>query len=455
MSVDYSEPKTRKLMWVIIFLVLCLAGTGGYYLYLQMSRIRIADFSDLTKNDVLDWMSENKVPEEQVVFQREYDDEIPADTVLSQSMAAEEILAEGDILTIVLSGGPDPEASFELPDFTGKNRKEAEAWFAERKFLSVTIDEKPDRTTEKDMFLAMNPEAGKTVRRKDTVIVTISSGYDPSLKDVTVADLSAISADEIKAWGAENQITVNISYEPHETIEKGLFVSQSVKAGDYLNFGDSVNVIFSAGKPVRIENQTGRAKEQAAAWINAVPLVPYYAEVYGEADPGIIISQTPSEGIKGEGSTITFYVSVGYVPIADQTGKSKETALSYIEWLNQEYNSSAKIRYEVTEKESDKPAGTVILQHLNGEMQSGTKYCSPGSIISFTIAKQAPPHVPDYSGWEEAQFLEQIEALGMTAGVRSTVYSNIIGEGRIISNDSGSKEPGSAINYIVSLGPQP
>ena len=457
MTDEFSEPKkkTRRLILIIIFLFLCLAGAGGYYLYTLMMRTKVADFKGLTKNDVLAWMSENSVPEEQVVFEREYDDDIEADIVLQQSIAAEEILAKEDVLTVTLSGGPDPEVTYELPDFTGKKRSEIESWFQERHFFTVTISEKPDRTISKDIFLSMNPEAGKTVKRKDTLIVTVSSGYDPSLKDVTLADLSGMSKDEITAWGNANQITMNITDEPSETVAKGEFVSQSVKAGDYLNYGDTVNVVFSAGKPVYIVNQTGKTKEEAAAWISAVDLVPWYAEVYGETDPGIIISQSPSEGVKGEGSTVTFYVSAGYVQIADQTGKTKDTALNYISWLNQEYNSSAKIRYEITEKESDKPAGTVILQHLNGDVQSGTKYCAPGSIVSFTVSKGMPAHVPDYSGWGEQEFLEQVEALGMKVGNRSTAYSSIIGEGHIISNDSGEKPAGSVINYIVSMGPDP
>lgn len=52
----------------------------------------------------------------------------------------------------------------------------------------------------------------------------------------------------------------------------------------------------------------------------------------------------------------------------------------------------------------------------------------------------------------ESDFKAYIEGLGLSLGIKSTEYSDSVGEGKIIKNDTGTYKKGDKVNYIVSLG---
>ncbi len=469
MRTDYSGGTTKILAGIAV--LLAAAVGGGFYYLIYSADTKLPDFAGKSRTEVLDWAGKNRIGEERITFEREYDEEKDADIVLSQSIPAGEVFADEDTLSVVLSGGPDPEKEFVLPDFAGKSRTEIETWFRDSRFSAVSYVTKAHRTIAEDIMTEMNPPAGATVKRKDAVVITISAGDDPSLKDVEVPDFSSYIKTEIESWGKTNRINITIKEEPSETITKGNFIRQSVKAGDTLYFDDPLEVVFSSGKPAAVENFVGKSKDQAAAWVGGTKFDGRFVEVYGDADPGLIVRQNPAGGTQGEEEPVWFYVSVGYVQIADNTGKTKDVALGFLSWTNEQYNSSANIRWEINEEFSKNPEGTVIAQYLNGELQKGTKYCSPGSIVSYTISKgdpdgTAPDTTPapaptqdsgaleNCAGWSEEDFLNRLAALSLSAGTRTAVNSSDTPAGHIISNEYGVKPAGTQISYTVSLGPE-
>lgn len=65
---------------------------------------------------------------------------------------------------------------------------------------------------------------------------------------VTVADFSTMTKEEIQEWCSTNKITCNITENYSDTIEQGLFVSQSSNANSTIYQGDKITVIYSLGK---------------------------------------------------------------------------------------------------------------------------------------------------------------------------------------------------------------
>jgi serine/threonine-protein kinase len=172
---------------------------------------------------------------------------------------------------------------------------------------------------------------------------------------------------------------------------------------------------------------------------------------------GYIILQDPGKGHRlSKGETIKVIVSKGAKKKAevvatapDLLGKSKESA----EYTIQQYGY---VVGSVTYIDSDKPADTVIDQDPKG----GTKL-EKGSAINIYLsngAKKSEVSVPMLIGMTENQALLALQDLGLYAGSIIRQYSNDAVAGMVIGQgvSAGTQlEQGSAVNIIVSLGPQP
>ncbi|HEY4227829.1 MAG TPA: Stk1 family PASTA domain-containing Ser/Thr kinase [Candidatus Limnocylindrales bacterium] len=82
-----------------------------------------------------------------------------------------------------------------------------------------------------------------------------------------------------------------------------------------------------------------------------------------------------------------------------------------------------------------------------------------GSVINLTMAiSPQGVAVPDLRGRIEQDAVNLIAAAGLTVGARTEDFDPFIPAGSVVSNDPGPNDvvlPGTAINYIVSKGPQP
>jgi beta-lactam-binding protein with PASTA domain/tRNA A-37 threonylcarbamoyl transferase component Bud32 len=82
-----------------------------------------------------------------------------------------------------------------------------------------------------------------------------------------------------------------------------------------------------------------------------------------------------------------------------------------------------------------------------------------GTTIELTMAiSPQGVGVPDLRGRVEADAVNIIAAAGLKVGTRTEAFDPFIPAGSVVSNDPGPNEvvlPGTAINYVVSKGPEP
>ena len=101
---------------------------------------------------------------------------------------------------------------------------------------------------------------------------------------------------------------------------------------------------------------------------------------------------------------------------------------------------------------SDSIAQGSVVWHGSGTYEKGETFnygLSLGKIPDDSV------NVVSKANATESEFKSYIEGLGLNLGTKSTEYSNTVGEGKIISNDTGTFKKGSKVNYKVSLGIQP
>lgn len=238
--------KSVKIILCGIFMGVIATATTIGLLAMNGSSVKVVNFVNQKKSDVEKWRKDNDIDASQIIYKYEYSEEKDKNVVLKQSLKAGESLNNDNDLKITLSNGADPSVTFELPDFTGKKEDEIKQWFKDKKFSNVVYKYEKNTEIEENTFISMDPAASTTVKRSDTVTVTICAPLEGA--EVSMIDMSSMSKDEINAWAEENKITIIYDEAYSDSIASGKVITTSVDANTIIHQGDTVTVTLSKGK---------------------------------------------------------------------------------------------------------------------------------------------------------------------------------------------------------------
>ncbi|SDB25423.1 PASTA domain, binds beta-lactams [Ruminococcaceae bacterium FB2012] len=172
--------------------------------------------------------------------EEEYDDNTEAGIVIKQSIALGEQADPGTEITITVSKGAAP---FEMINVVGKQQADAEKQLKD-KGLSVSIEFKKDNSQTKGKVLEQSIKAGTTVKRGDSVTLTVCS-HDETVK---VPDLSGKNKAEAEKALKQVGLKATFSEAYDEKVEEGKVISQNPKSGANAKDGSTVTVNISKGK---------------------------------------------------------------------------------------------------------------------------------------------------------------------------------------------------------------
>lgn len=238
--------KGVKIVLCGLFMGVIATATTIGLLAMNSSSVKVVNFVDQKKSDVEKWRKDNDIDASQVIYKYEYSEEKEKNVVLKQSLKAGESLNKDNDLKITLSNGADPSVTFELPDFTGKKEDEIKQWFKDKKFSNVVYKYEKNTEIEENTFISMDPAASITVKRSDTVTVTICAPLEGA--EVQMIDMLSMSKDAINAWAEENKITIIYDEAYSDSIASGKVITTSVDANTIIHQGDTVTVTLSKGK---------------------------------------------------------------------------------------------------------------------------------------------------------------------------------------------------------------
>lgn len=238
--------KSVKIILCGIFMGVIATATTIGLLAMNGSSVKVVNFVNQKKSDVEKWRKDNDIDASQIIYKYEYSEEKDKNVVLKQSLKAGESMNKDNDLKITLSNGADPSVTFELPDFTGKKEDEIKQWFKDKKFSNVVYKYEKNPDIEENTFISMDPAASTTVKRSDTVTVTICAPLEGA--EVSMIDMSSMSKDEINAWAEENKITIIYDEAYSDSIASCKVITTSVDANTIIHQGDTVTVTLSKGK---------------------------------------------------------------------------------------------------------------------------------------------------------------------------------------------------------------
>lgn len=221
-----------------------------------------------------------------------------------------------------------PGQRVNVPKVAGKSYKEAVAAFSS-KGLSATKKESYSDSVPSGRVLSTDPGAGTSIHPSTRVTVTVSAGVEK----VEVPDLSGKTEAQAKEALRKARLSYEVTTQYSESVKKGRVVTQSSKAGAWVEHDSAVKITISGGRePIKVPKVVGMWKNDAVSKLeDAGFTVSIEEEASDSVAKDAVISQDPEDGESSHRhDNVTIKVSTGndLVDVPNVLGKSTDDAES-------------------------------------------------------------------------------------------------------------------------------
>jgi len=218
-----------------------------------------------------------------------FNEDIPADRVLSSNPAGGGRLADGGTVIVEISKGPE---RYVVPNLVSLSIAEATNLLTP---LHLTLDSQTQvfsDTVPQGYIISTTPVAGSKLKRDSVVTAIVSKGIAP----IPVANYVGKSSDqalsELSAAGLKPVSKLAYS----DTVAAGLVISQTPVGGSNADKGTVVTLVVSQGpKTVTVPNVVGKTAADAGKAIEDVGLT-FKVNKLSTRGPGRVVGQTPAAG---------------------------------------------------------------------------------------------------------------------------------------------------------------
>lgn len=391
----YKDPNYKnqqRTKWILIivsgFILLALSVFG----YFWMNRVRVIDFVNQPISDLQTWAARNDLI---VQVEEIYSLEVSDNTIIEMTPVAGATISKGDVITVVVSMGADPDELIEVPDFTGSTYMDIQMWMDEVQATNMRISYEYSDTIASETYIRINFSNTNTTnssyRRKDYAIIYISRGPQVYEKNIEVQDwvstLTPLSTAQTWATSKEIKLTVNYVY---SALAPETIVSQSVAAKTMLAKNDTITLTVSKGLSVNVPDFKDKNMTDATTMVAELDLLENVnvdlIQMYNNTNAyGSYIWQDKDAGTRIDASVtkpfeMRVYYSLGKPFINTQVGSLESVLTSYFYNLNL---NSADLTYSVSYKNC-----TSITDPTKGEICYQSKfneYVNTSTHIDFIV----------------------------------------------------------------------
>lgn len=338
-----EKPKRHINPVVIVGAVVGLAvALGlGWFLFLRPS-IEMPNFVGKTQNDVGAWAKQQGVATSGIIFMEEFNFDYDNGQIASQSVEEGTNVGKDAKITFVLSKGANPDEKVALPDIASMNQSELKEWISKNKLTKTKITTEFSDTVEKDEVISFdlkNVDANDFTRGT-TLTIKVSKGPQPA-GTVTVEDFKDKDKAFVESWAKGKKVQLNVEEVYHDTVAKGLVISQSVESGKTMKEKEALTITVSKGKAISLPDFTKMNKEDLAAWKqNKDNSVIFVEKERYTNESKHVLEQSPKAGTSVEsGDVVTLTISIGKPRIKESyIGKSIQ---DLVDWTNAERHKGA------------------------------------------------------------------------------------------------------------------
>lgn len=253
-----------------------------------------------------------------------------------------------------------------VPSVVGQSRADAVAALEAAGFSAMVSGEEFSDEFAEGLVSRQAPEAGTKLREGGVVELWISKGT----KAVTLEDFVGWTAQEVRDWLAENELSGIEKSGKSDKVEAGRVFKQDPAAGTQVERGASITYWVSSGEPQStvpdLTNMT-QSEAEAALADAKLRLGTVTRRSSSSVAAGLVVSQDPPAGARiARGSAVNLVISSGS-PTPTPTSTSSPSDLVEVPNVYsmdpataQATLEAAGFRVALRRRTSDQPAGTVL-----------------------------------------------------------------------------------------------
>ncbi|HHW32208.1 MAG TPA: Stk1 family PASTA domain-containing Ser/Thr kinase [Clostridiaceae bacterium] len=239
-----NKRKEKLAVWMAIITSLAIISIFIYvgYRIFYPSFAREPDFivDNYVGKNIVEVKSELESMDITVEVKRVYDENIPTDVIISQSINDGQKVQRENLDTIVFEVSDGPERII-IPDLKSEDYRTAEAKLKNMK-LKVRIEEEHSETIANNLVTRTEPKADEEVKPGTIVIVYKSIG--PKITTVVVPSLTGKTRAEAQQLLIENKLSIGRILPEGIVSDVAKIAGQFPEAGTEVNEGTPVDLIF-------------------------------------------------------------------------------------------------------------------------------------------------------------------------------------------------------------------
>lgn len=191
----------------------------------------------------------------------EVESELAAGAVVSvqneqgQTVDVNSEIGIGNTLIVLISKGSgyDTASQTTVPDITGLDFSSAREQIKGNSLYIQKTELQSSETVPKGAVISQDTEAGSSVAAGTVVSVVVSSGKAPT---VIIPNILDMTEDEAREALENQKLTVKVSYEESDLVEKGKVIRCTPQVNEEVKEGSEIEIVVSSGRKVKTTKST-------------------------------------------------------------------------------------------------------------------------------------------------------------------------------------------------------
>ncbi|MDL2211751.1 PASTA domain-containing protein [Erysipelotrichaceae bacterium OttesenSCG-928-M19] len=344
---NYTLNKRRQRLSYLIGALVSLIIVISLVVWLNI--VKVPNLVDKDLNQVKSWAQKSNI---NLIISESYSNKKDENIVVEQEKKQGSRIFKRSDFEITVSIGADPDEKIEVPNLVYMNLESINNWIADNKLDNVELKGVHSSKHDKDSVISVSYEGDlvseNNYYRKDKMIIKISKGKASLAKNIIVPDFKTTDKYEVQDWANENGVSVYYSYSTHAKKAKDSIISQSIKKDTKISSAQTINVVVSLGKSVKVPDFSKMTKSAASQYSSLK--VSVSSQYSSSKKYGSLVSQSVKAGSYVTSSKkIKVVYSEGKPFIGDLSGYTKKEVEQYFYNLNLK---GAKLKYKIVKQSS-------------------------------------------------------------------------------------------------------
>lgn len=270
----------------------------------DLKPVSLINLRNKEKFDAILWLKRNGI---KYKIEYKFDDTVEKGKVISTDPKNGTTVNQKEKTVIVyISKG----AKIVAPDFTKMSLDEIIDWAAKNN-INLNYESEYNRTIKAGDVIRVSVKAGTVVEEDSAIIVVTSKGA------LRMIDFDG-DLNKLRSFAEKNGIKIKEIQEFNSNVDQGKIIRTSHKAGQIIDPGESIEVVISKGKIIKVPNFIGMTESEARNSCSNSGLDCTFSRVYSSKQKGTIIDQNKMAGSEvSKGTNVVISISAGEAPNND------------------------------------------------------------------------------------------------------------------------------------------